>query len=52
MIQHDQILFDHGLPPQPQQIPNADIDVEYQASSTFAAASLQLANAPRSGNHR
>ena len=50
MIQHDQILFDHGLPPQPDQIPSADIDVEYQASSTFAAQSLQLANALRTGN--
>ena len=50
MIQHDQILFDHGLPPQPAQIPSADIDVEYQASSAFAAQSLQLANALRAGN--
>ncbi len=50
MIQHDQILFDHGLPPQPNQIPNADIDVEYQASSTYAAQSQQLANALRTGN--
>jgi hypothetical protein len=50
MIQHDQILFDHGLPPQPNQVPNADIDVEYQASSTFAGASQQLANALRTGN--
>ena len=50
MIQHDQILFDHGLPPQPNQIPNADIDVEYQASSTYATQSQQLANALRAGN--
>ena len=50
IIQHDQILFDHGLPPQPNQIPNADIDVEYQASSTFALQSQQLANALRTGN--
>jgi len=50
MIQHDQILFDHGLPPQPDQIPNADVDVEYQASSTYATRSLQLANALRQGN--
>jgi hypothetical protein len=50
MIQHDQILFDHGLPPQPGQIPNADLDVEYQASSSFAGASLQLASALRTGN--
>jgi hypothetical protein len=50
MIQHDQILFDHGLPPQPDQIPNADIDVEYQASTTFALPSQQLALALRAGN--
>jgi hypothetical protein len=50
MIQHDQILFDHGLPPQPNQIPNADIDVEYQASTTYALQSQQLALALRAGN--
>jgi Peptidase family M28 len=50
IVQHDQILFDHGLPPQPEQIPTADIDVEYQASSTEAARSLQLAQALRGGN--
>ena len=50
IIQHDQILFDHGLPPQPNQIPSADIDVEYQASTTFALQSQQLANALRTGN--
>jgi hypothetical protein len=50
LIQHDQILFDHGLPPQPNQIPGADIDVEYQASSTYAVQSQQLANALRTGN--
>ncbi len=50
VIQHDQILFDHGLPPQPDQIPTADIDVEYQASSAHATRSLQLANALRGGS--
>ena len=52
MIQHDMILYDHGLPPQPEQIPGADIDVEYQASSTFASQSLALANAFKAGNAR
>ena len=42
LIQHDMILFDHGLPPQNQQIPDADIDVEYQANSAEAAKSLAL----------
>ena len=50
MIQHDQILFDHGLPPQPNQIPAADLDVEYQATSTYASQALRLANALRAGN--
>jgi len=43
IVQHDMILFDHGLPPQDQQIPDADIDVEYQQNSTAAAQSLALA---------
>lgn len=50
IIQHDQILFDHGLPPQPAQIPEADIDVEYQAASERAAESLKLATALRAGS--
>jgi len=50
IIQHDMIMFDHGLPPRPDQIPGADLDVEYQASSTFANQALQLANALRTGN--
>jgi hypothetical protein len=45
IIQHDMILFDHGLPPQQNQVATADIDVEYQAASTFAGPSQALANA-------
>lgn len=45
MIQHDMILFDHGLPPQPTQSPTADVDVEYQARSGFADDSCDLAQA-------
>ncbi|MEM9529707.1 MAG: M20/M25/M40 family metallo-hydrolase [Pseudomonadota bacterium] len=45
VIQHDMVLFDHGLPPQPTQIPDADLDVEYQANSDFAAESKILAEA-------
>lgn len=44
MIQHDMILFDHGLPPRATQIAEADIDVEYQAASARASESLLLAN--------
>ncbi len=43
IIQHDMILYDHGVPPMPNQIPDADIDVEYQKNSTMANASLKLA---------
>lgn len=50
MIQHDMILFDHGLPPGPDQIPEADIDIEYQASAPFAAESLVLAQQLLAGN--
>jgi hypothetical protein len=50
LIQHDMILFDHGLPPQPEQILGADIDVEYQAAATYAAPSRQLALALHAGN--
>ena len=43
VLQSDMLLFDHGVPPTEDQSPQADIDVEYQASSTFAAASEGLA---------
>ncbi len=49
VIQHDMMMFDHGmppgvgLPPSAVQSPNADIDVEYQATSTMAGASQALA---------
>ena len=44
VIQHDMMMWDHGLPSGPVQIPGADNDIEYQASSAFAAESLALAN--------
>lgn len=52
VIQHDMILFDHGRPPQASQIAAADVDIEYQTSSTLADPSLTLANSLRSGNGR
>lgn len=52
VIQHDMILFDHGLPPGGEQSPAADIDVEYQASSTRAADSRALAEALVAGGDR
>lgn len=50
VVQHDMILFDHGLPTQPQQIPGADIDVEFQQSSSQAGRSQQLAARLQEGN--
>ncbi len=43
MIQHDMILFDHGLPPQEEQAEDADIDVEYKSGTKAEAQSLALA---------
>ena len=50
IIQHDMILFDHGIPPQAEQIAMADIDIEYLISSSQADRSLQLANTLIAGN--
>jgi len=52
IMQHDMILFDHGLPPGPTQSPAADIDIEFQVSSTQAAQSQALAAAVLGGNDR
>jgi peptidase M28-like protein len=48
MIQHDMMLFDHGMPRAdgtlaPEQRPEADVNIEFQANSKFAAQSQQLA---------
>jgi hypothetical protein len=50
MIQHDMLLYDHGLPPGPEQIAAADIDIEYPPSSSFASAALVLAELWQTGN--
>lgn len=52
VIQHDQLLWDHGTPAaigSPQNA-NADIDIEYAASSSYARASLELANVLNQAN--
>src|SRR6266704_4287020 len=48
MIQHDMMLFDHGMSRADgtlaaEQRPEADVNIEFQASSKFAAQSQQLA---------
>jgi len=50
VIQHDMMLFDHGMPPGPNQSPHADINIEYQQSSKMAAASAGLAGALKDAN--
>jgi hypothetical protein len=48
MIQHDMMLFDHGMPRDdgtlsPEQRPEADVNIEFQVSSKLAAESQKLA---------
>src|SRR6266481_5261628 len=48
MIQHDMMLFDHGMPRAdgtlpPDQRPEADVNIEFQGSAKFAAQAQQLA---------
>lgn len=43
MIQHDMMMWDHGLPVQWQQTLDADVDIEFQLNSAKAAESAQLA---------
>ena len=50
VIQHDMMMYDHGMPPGPKQSSNADINIEYQMNSTMAAASEKLAQALYASN--
>ena len=48
MIQHDMMLFDHGMPREDgtmskEQRPEADVNIEFQMNSKFAAQSQALA---------
>jgi hypothetical protein len=48
MIQHDMMLFDHGMPRAdgtlgPEQRPEADVNIEFQSNSRKAADSQKLA---------
>jgi hypothetical protein len=48
MIQHDMMLFDHGMPRADgtlaaEQRPEADVNIEFQSSAKFAAEAQQLA---------
>jgi hypothetical protein len=50
VIQHDMMMYDHGMPPGPKQIPSADINIEYQKDSRMAAESAKLAAALLAAN--
>jgi len=57
MIQHDMMLFDHGMPREdgtvsPRQRPEADVNVEFQSSSKFVAESQALAWALHAANEK
>jgi hypothetical protein len=57
MIQHDMMLFDHGMPRadgtvSPEQRPEADVNIEFQINSRMADASMQLAFAFHRANTR
>jgi len=57
MIQHDMMLFDHGMPRadgtmSPEQRPEADVNIEYQSNSRMAPESQALAWAFARANER
>lgn len=57
VIQHDMMLFDHGMPRadgtvSPVQRPEADVNIEFQATSKFAAQAQELAWALQTANER
>ena len=55
MVQHDMMMFDHGMPRadgtvSPEQRPEADVNIEFQSNSKFAAQSQDLAWAFHAAN--
>jgi Peptidase family M28 len=57
MIQHDMMMFDHGMPRPdgtlaPEQRPEADVNIEFQENSKMAAESHKLALALKNANER
>ena len=54
MIQHDMMMFDHGMPRadgtmSPEQRPEADVNIEFQSTSKFADEAQKLAWVVRDG---
>ena len=57
MIQHDMMLWDHGMPRadgsvNPEQRPEADVNIEFQSASKLANESMKLAFAFRDANEK
>jgi hypothetical protein len=57
MIQHDMMMFDHGMPRpdgtiNPEQRPEADVNIEFQSSSKFADGAQKLAWFFQSANEK
>ena len=57
MIQHDMVMFDHGMPRadgtlSPEQRPEADVNIEFQSNSKMAAESQKLAWLFHSANEK
>ena len=55
MIQHDMMMFDHGMPRadgtvSPEQRPEADVNIEFQMNSKMSEASQKLAWALHAAN--
>ncbi len=57
MIQHDMMLWDHGMPRadgtlNPEQRPEADVNIEFQSASKFAEQAMKLALFFRDANEK
>src|SRR5262249_40653076 len=57
MIQHDMMLFDHGMPNpdgtmRKEQRPEADVNIEFQSNSKMAAGSQKIAWLVGAANHK
>jgi imidazolonepropionase-like amidohydrolase len=57
MIQHDMMLWDHGMPRadgtwNPEQRPEADVNIEFQATAKLADAAMKLAFFFRAANEK
>ena len=57
MIQHDMMLYDHGMPRSdgtlpPEQRPEADTNIEFQSTSKHAEAAMKLAVFFRDANEK